>query len=110
MPDERLVRRRLPATERRISDIYPERDVRVKLLGTVIDKGANSIVLDDGSGKVEVLFPEVPYVNQGQLIKVVTRILPLLDGFECRGECVQLLDDNFDLNLYKKARELMKNV
>ena len=110
MPDERLIKRRLPAVERKISEIFPERDVRVRLLGTVIDKGTNSIVLDDGTGKIDIMFPEDPYVNQGQLIRVVTRILPLLDGFECRGECIQTLDDSFNLDLYKKVREMVKNV
>jgi len=79
MPDERLIRRRLPAIEKRVSDIQPDSDVRVRLMGTVIDSGPNSIVLDDGSGKVEIYFEEQPKVRNGQLIIIITRILPLID-------------------------------
>lgn len=107
MPDERLIRRRLPAIEKRIADIHPESDVRVKLMGTVIDTGSNSIVLDDGSGKIEIYFEEIPNVRQGQLVRIVTRILPLIDGYECRGELLQNLD-GFNLELYKKVKVIVR--
>jgi len=47
-------------------------------------------------------------VRQGQFIRVITRILPLIDGFECRGEAIQVLD-GFNLDLYKKAKKIIKN-
>jgi len=107
MPDERLIRRRLPAIEKKISDIQPESDVRVRLLGTIIDSSINSVVLDDGSGKIEVYFEEQPKVRQGQLVRIVARILPLIDGFECKGELIQNLD-GFNLDLYKRVKEIMR--
>jgi len=107
MPDERLIRRRLPAIEKKISDIQPESDVRVRLLGTVIDSSLNSVVLDDGSGKIEVYFEEQPKVRQGQLVRITARILPLIDGFECKGELIQNLD-GFNLDLYKRVKEIMR--
>ena len=110
MPDERLLKRRLPAHERSVKEINPELDVRVRLLGTVIDKSTNSVVLDDGSGRIEVLFEEPPYVEQGQLVRIVTRVMPLIDGFECKGEAVQVLEDDFDINLYKRTRSMVKYV
>jgi len=99
--------KRLPAIERSISKIDPKSDIRVRITGTVIDTGENSIMIDDGSGKVEVLF-ETPtsYVREGQFIRVVTRVLPLIDGFECKGEIVQNMD-NFDLSLYKDAKKII---
>jgi len=106
MLNERLPRRRLPAIEKRIADIHSESDVRVRLTGTVIDSGPNSIILDDGSGKIEIYFEEQPKVTNGQLLRVIARILPLIDGYECRGEVIQNLD-NFNLELYKKAKELV---
>jgi hypothetical protein len=105
MPDEKLIKRRLPSIEKSISEIHPDSDVRIRLIGTIIDVGPSSIVLDDGSGKIEVYFEEVPKVRQGQLVRVVTRILPLIDGYECKGEILQNLD-GFNLKLYKKARDL----
>jgi len=107
MPEERLIRRRLPALEKRIAEIQPESDVRVRITGTVIDLGPNSVVVDDGSGKLEVYFEEQPKVRNGQLIRIIARILPLIDGFECKGEVVQTLD-GFNLELYKKVKEIMR--
>ena len=103
-----IIRRRLPATEKKISEIQPETDVRVKIIGTVIGSGESSLLIDDGSGKIEVVFDEqLNYLDQGQLVKVITRVLPLIDGFECKGECVQILD-NFNVDLYRKAKSLIK--
>lgn len=104
-----MIRRRLPAIERRITEIHPEMDVRVRLTGTIIDSTANSFVLDDGSGKIEIFFDESPDVRHGQMVKAVVRVLPLIDGFECRGEAVQTLD-GFDIDLYNKAKEVIKNI
>lgn len=107
MPEDRLIRRRLPAIEKDIASIQPEVDVRVRLTGTVIDAGPNSVVIDDGSGKAEIMFEEQLQVNRGQLVRVIARVLPLIDGFEFRGELLQNLD-NFDVNLYKRAKDLVK--
>jgi len=107
MPQESLIRRRLVAIEKKIDEIQPETDVRVRLIGIVIDASPNSVVIDDGSGKIEIFFENEPIVRQGQLIRVITRILPLIDGFECRGEAIQTLD-GFNIDLYKKAKEIAK--
>ena len=45
----------MPAIPRKISDINPEKDIRVRLLGRVIDKSDNTIIIDDGSGKAEII-------------------------------------------------------
>ena len=108
MAQERLIKRRLPSIEKSIADIQPETDVRIRLMGTVIDTTPNSVIIDDGTGKIEVFFGEEKNVRDGQFIRVITRILPLIDGFECRGEAIQILD-GFNLDLYKKARKLIKN-
>ena len=101
------IRRRLPGIEKEISSIQPETDVRVRLTGTVIDVGTNSMVLDDGTGKIEIVLEDQPQINVGQTARVIARILPLIDGFQCRGEVVQTLD-GFDLDLYKKAKDIVK--
>ncbi len=108
MIEEKRIRR-LPAKEKRISEIIPESDVRVRLIGTVINVNENSIVLDDGSGKTEILFDEKPNVSQGEVVRVVARVIPLLEGFQCRAECIQNLKD-FDIDLYKKAKKLIKSL
>jgi hypothetical protein len=105
MPDEKLIRRRLPAREKTIASIQPETDVRLRLTGTVIGIGPNSVVIDDGTGKTEVFFEKEPSVREGQMVRVITRVFPLIDGFECRGEALQEMDD-FNNELYKKAKEI----
>ena len=103
------IKRRLPAIERSINEIHPEKDVRVRLLGTVINTAQNSLMIDDGSGKLEISFDrDISSINQGQVIRVITRVLPLIDGFECKGECIQTLD-NFDISLFKRAKEVVNN-
>lgn len=98
------IKRRLPAVEKSIKEIDADKDVRVRILGTVIGYGQSSLILDDGTGNIEVVFEERPsYVNQGQIIRVIARIIPLTEGFECRGEIVQLLD-GIDINLYKQSK------
>jgi len=100
--------RRLPAKEKPISQINQETDVRVKLIGTVLDVQNGTVVIDDGTGRLQVSFNEdLSYLNQGQMIKVITRVLPLIDGFECRGEVIQILN-NFDVELYKQVNNFLR--
>lgn len=101
------VLKRLPAVERMISSINPAKDIRIRITGTVIDNDENSLMIDDGTGKVRVTLDKpANYIREGQFIRVITRILPLVNGFECKGEAVQNLD-NFDLSLYKDARKII---
>jgi len=101
------VMKRLPAVERTISNIDPQKDIRVRITGTVIDAKGNTIMIDDGSGQVNVLFEKPDtYIKEGQFIRIVTRVLPNIDGFECRGEAVQSLE-NFDIKLYKDAKKII---
>ena len=44
--------------------------------------------------------------KEGQFVKVITRILPLIDGYECRGEAIQDLN-GINIELYRKAREVI---
>lgn len=106
------IRRRLPAIERAIADINPERDVRVRLTGTVLGISSGGLMLDDGKSRTEIIFdsPEaMAGIETGSLVVVVCRVLPLIDGFECRGEVIQSLE-GFDLGLWRKAKEVITNV
>lgn len=108
MPEIAQVKRRLAAIEKPIAEIE-QQDLRVRIVGTVIDQSANSIVVDDGSGKLEIEFDEIPNVKIGDRARIVTRVYPLIDGFDCRGEAVQKLE-NFNMDLYKKAKEIIKSI
>jgi len=99
------IRRRLPAVHRCVSEIDPEKDVRVRILGTVIDIRNNVVVLDDGTGKAEIIFEDqndIGEIKGGEMLRIITRVLPLMGSFECRGECIQKLD-TFDLSLFKSS-------
>jgi hypothetical protein len=101
------LRRRLSAVEKQIININSA-DVRIKIMGTVIGIGERSLVLDDGTGKIDIVFDDLPsYLIPGQIIKIIARISPLAEGFECQGECIQQLDSNFDIRLYKLAKEIV---
>jgi predicted membrane protein len=96
--------RRLPSVSRRVSEIG-RGDVRVRLLGTVIDKNENVIVIDDGTGKINVTFGEPVTFETNQLVRIFGRVIPMEEGFEIQGEVIQDMKD-VDLDLYKKVNEL----
>lgn len=98
--------RRLPSLGKRISEIG-KGDVRVRLLGTVIDKKDNIIVIDDGTGKINVTFEEPVKFETNQLVRVLGRVIPMEEGFEIQGEVIQDMK-GVDLDLYKKVNELEK--
>lgn len=103
------LRRRLPAIEKSVTEINADKDVRVRILGTVIDSTEDSLLVDDGTGKAEVSWdsPEqTAGLARGQLVRVVARVLPLIDGWALRGEALQKLE-GFDLGLYKKVRQVV---
>ena len=98
--------RRLPAYEKKIADIS-KNDVRVRLLGTVIDTKENVIVLDDGTGKINVVFSDPVKVKENQLLRIFGRVMPAEDGFEIEGEVLQDMS-KVDVALYRKTVELEK--
>ncbi len=102
-----MMKKRLPAKEKLVSEIQ-QNDIRVRILGTVIDRNESSIFVDDGSGRLEIL-TEGQNPDIGKMVRVVTRILPLTGGFEARAECMQDMA-GFDVELYRRAREVAKKV
>ena len=95
-----------------ISEINPDTDLKIKLIGFVVDKKDDTIVLDDGSGKVNV-FVDIPNmmekININQLVRVFGSTLPTENGFEIKADLIQDLT-NLNINLYKKVDELYKEV
>ena len=104
--DGMVTQRRLPAVEKMISEI-DSKSVRVKITGTIIDKKDNTIMIDDGSGKIQASFTEtVPFEAQ-KLVRVFGRVIPNEEEFELQGEIIQEME-GIDLGAYKKIRELEK--
>ena len=87
--------RRGPARQRDIEDIDPQNDIRVRTTGTVISIDQDSITLDDGTKSIEVFLEEsdLEYIDDGQTVRVLGRVLPTPDGYEIQGEIVQDFSD-----------------
>jgi len=98
--------RRLPSHEKRISEIGKD-DSRVRVMGTVIDKKDNLIVLDDGTGKINVVFDEPVSAEVSRSVRVFGRVMPLQEGFEIQGEILQDMS-GVDTELYRKVSDLEK--
>ena len=94
--------------KRKINEINPENDFKVKVMGFIVDKKDNTLIIDDGSAKLQV-FVDLPNiidtVNLNQLIRVFGSVLPTDEGFEVKADIVQDLS-NLNINLYKKVEEL----
>jgi hypothetical protein len=97
--------RRMPSVEKRVSELK-NGDMRVSLIGTVIDKQENRIVLDDGTGKVNINFEVAPPVSINQFVRVFGRVIQAGDDIEIDGEIIQDME-KLDKDLYKKVNSLM---
>src|SRR3989344_4696478 len=98
---EKFIYKRQPAVFRKISEINPEKDIRVRIIGNVIDANESSLVIDDGNSKAEVIADNIN-CKTVDVVRVFARVLPLEEGFELRGEIIQILND-LNLDLYKKV-------
>lgn len=99
--------KRTPGIEKNISDIT-EKDYRVRLFGMVIetDTGNNFLLLDDGSGRIGIMFsdPEnIEGISNGNLIRVIGKVRP---GEELTIEA-EIINDmsKIDIELYKQAKK-----
>lgn len=102
--------KRLPATEKVIAEIEPEKDIRVKIVGKVVGLTPDSFVLDDGAGTVHVTTdPEINMesVKVNDSVRVTGRVFASENGFELRAESVQNAN-GIDMGLLKRVRELEK--
>jgi uncharacterized protein YdeI (BOF family) len=103
--------KRLPFSEKAVSEIEPEKDIRVRILGKVVDMTEDSFILDDGTGRVQVTTdPEIgmEYIRVNDSAKVIGRVFASESGFELRAEAVQNAS-GVDVPLYKKLIELERN-
>lgn len=97
-------RRRMPSVFRRVSEIRPE-DMRVSVIGTVIDKAEDGIVLDDGSGRLDITMVGPFEAEVKGLVRVFGRVIPAEGGFHLQGEIVQDMS-GLDMGLLKRTGNL----
>ncbi|MBI4021120.1 MAG: replication protein RepA [Candidatus Aenigmarchaeota archaeon] len=102
MPED--FQRRLPSVEREVASIRPE-DIRVSLVGMVIDKDGTSMVLDDGTGKITVRSDQPLVAEVNQRVRVFGRVIPMEQGAELQGDVVQDMR-LLDLELWTRLKSL----
>ena len=105
MPEQQ---RRAAAVPKDISEINPKDDIRVRVVGTVISKGDDSISVDDGSGTVETFLKDedLEEIEENQRVRVLGRVLPTPDSFEIQGEIVQDFE-NVDPELHDRVKKIV---
>lgn len=98
--------RRQPAVLKDIETITPGEDIRVRIVGTVLEENQDSIMLDDGTGATEVFLDQedINDVQESQRVRIIGRVLPTPDSFEIQGEIVQDMSD-LDMEKYRQVRE-----
>lgn len=109
MPEESFEedRRRVPAEYTPINEINSE-DVRVSIIGTVVDREGETLIVDDGTGKSEVEFDlseDLSEFESGDTVRIIGRPNEEI----LSGEVVQDFSD-FDIELYRKAMSKLDKV
>jgi uncharacterized protein YxjI len=100
--------RRAPARPKKIEEINPQSDIRVRITGTILSIEQDSVSLDDGSGTVEVFLEDedIEDLEESQRIRVLGRVLPTPDSFEIQGEIVQDFSD-IDQELHDRVKKVV---
>ncbi len=94
--------KRSPAVYRNVNEINPEKDSRVRLLGKVINKKDDILIIDDGTKVAEITMMNDFDVAIGETVRVFCRVIPLEEGYELRGELIQKMND-LNVEYYKTA-------
>ncbi len=99
--------RRAPARQRKIEDIDPKKDIRVRIACTVLEKDEDSILVDDGTGTTEIFIDKEDLIDieDEETIRIIGRVLPTPDSFEIQGEIVQKMKDT-DMDLYDEVLKI----
>ncbi len=96
--------RRMPCIEKKVAEITPD-DIRVRILGTVIDKKDNRLVVDDGTGKIDIVFDEPVNTELNKFVRIFGRVIPAEGGVELQGEIIQDMS-RLDKELLKKVEDV----
>ena len=100
------------AVERRIKEINPEVDTKVRVIGTVVSKSESSFILDDGEGTVQVFIDpkEMQNITERKIVRVIGHVSPNGGSFDLRTE-KSLIHDLTGLNLktYETVQKLWKD-
>ncbi len=108
--EEVKFRRRKPAVERKIGEIR-EDDTRVSLIGKAfkVDKMDYTFWIDDGTGVILIESEENVLPENGQIVRVIGRVIRNEERVHIYGEVVQDFS-GADLQALEEIRELERKV
>jgi hypothetical protein len=95
--------RRLPYAEKRIDEIT-QNDIKVRFVGTIIQRSGDMLMLDDGTGQVKVMSGNLRNADTSATIRVFGRVVPTADGVEISGEIIQEMV-GVDMELYNSVHD-----
>lgn len=101
MPEETRDFHRMPSRDRLIAEISPD-DARVRVVGMIIDKVGDSLILDDGSGKITVMLDAPTEFVVKQHVRVFGKVMQADGGAEIHGEVIQNME-KLNVPLYRKV-------
>ena len=105
MADEQ---RTAPARPKKVEEIDPKQDLKVRVTGTIVSVENDSVSLDDSTGTVEIFLEDdmIDGLEEGQRVRVFGRVLPTPDSFEIQGEIVQDFS-NVDPELQSRVKKIV---
>ncbi|MCD6476869.1 MAG: hypothetical protein J7K26_01730, partial [Candidatus Aenigmarchaeota archaeon] len=85
-----------------------EKDKRVRIIGIIIDKNDNYIMLDDGSGIIRIQYNKDIFNNikNNMLVRVICNVYRHNNNVLYIAEAIQPLN-NLDIQLYRKVKALI---
>jgi len=96
--------------KKKISEINPEADFKVKIAGMIVDKKGDTLVIDDGTSKVNVFtVSDLQGIEVNKLVRVFGNIVPIENGFEVRADFLQDLS-GLDIKLYRNVDKLYNDM
>lgn len=96
--------RKAPAVFKKVSNVT-EDDIRIRLLGDVIEKKENSIVLKDETGQMHV---DGGAYTGGEFVRVFGRPIKTQEGLVIEAEMIQDMD-TLDKKTYKRWEQQHSN-
>lgn len=106
------VKKRAIARLKKIKNVDKDNDMRVSIVGSVVDIDDKSLffTLDDGKDKINVLLnneSQMQGLKLSKIVRVIGIVMPYDDSFELRGEIVQDFT-GLKVESYNKYLELTK--
>ncbi|MEM2143993.1 MAG: OB-fold nucleic acid binding domain-containing protein [Candidatus Jordarchaeaceae archaeon] len=103
---------RPPAVEKKIKDINPSEASFIKVLGVVLEKGQNVVLVDDGTGKARIVALDseiISKINVGDKIRVFGTILPRDEGeIQINASIIQDMN-KLNIKLLSQVEKLKKS-